>query len=118
MSTPVTIKAGKLLINNEWCEAQSGKRFSVINPATEQIITQVAEGDKADIDAAVSAARNAFESGPWKTMAARDRGRIIYRLAMLLDKHKEELAHLETLNNGKPISETRNLECWCPRKLN
>ena len=104
------MKPGKILINNEWCEAQSGKRFSVINPATEQILTEVAEGDAADIDRAVQAARNAFEQGPWKTMSARERGRILNRVAMLLDKHKEDFAELETLNNGKPISETRNAD--------
>lgn len=105
-----SIKPGKLLINNEWCEAQSGKRFSVINPSTEEVLTTVAEGDAADIERAVKAARNAFENGPWKTMSARERGRILNRIAMLLDKHKEEFAELETLNNGKPINETRNAD--------
>lgn len=104
------VKPGKILINNEWCEAQSGKRFDVINPATEQKITDVAEGDAADADRAVKAARQAFEKGPWKTMSARDRGRILNRVALLLDKHKEEFAELETLNNGKPINETRNAD--------
>ncbi len=104
------VKPGKLLINNEWCEAESGKRFSVTNPATEQKLTDVAEGDAADVNRAVKAARRAFESGPWKTMSARERGRIINRIAILLDKHKEEFAELETLNNGKPISETRNAD--------
>ena len=104
------VKPGKLLINNEWCEAQSGKRFSVINPSTEEILTTVAEGDAEDIDRAVRAARHAFETGPWKTMSARERGRILNKVALLLDKHKEEFAELETLNNGKPISETRNAD--------
>ncbi len=110
LSTKTNVKPGKLFINNEWCEAQSGKRFDVINPATEEKLTDVAEGDKADIDAAVGSARRAFESGPWKTMSARDRGRILMRAAMLLDKHKEELATLETMNNGKPIGETMNAD--------
>src|SRR4051812_44459809 len=96
-----SVKPGRLLINNEWCEAQSGKRFDVLNPATEMKLTDVAEGDKADIDRAVSAARRAFEEGPWKKMSARDRGRIIYKFAQLVDKHRGELAELETLNNGK-----------------
>ncbi|MEZ4749367.1 MAG: aldehyde dehydrogenase family protein [Bdellovibrionota bacterium] len=99
-------RTGKLLINNEWYEAQSGKYFDVINPSTEEKLGSVAEADKADVDAAVKAARRAFEEGPWKTMSARERGRIIHRIAMLIDKHKEELAELETLNNGKPINET------------
>ena len=106
----LTVKPGKLLINNEWVEAQSGKRFDVVNPATEQKITDVAEGDKADVDSAVRVARQAFEEGPWRKMAARDRGRIIYKVAQLLDQHREEFAELETLNNGKPISETRGAD--------
>ena len=104
------VKAGKILINNEWSEAQSGKRFDVINPATEEKLTDVAEGDKADVDRAVQAARRAFEVGEWHTMSARDRGRVMMKLAALIDKNKEELAELETLNNGKPISETRNVD--------
>ena len=106
----LTVKPGKLLINNEWVAAQSGKRFDVVNPATEQKITDVAEGDKADVDSAVRVARQAFEEGPWRKMAARDRGRIIYKAAQLLDQHREEFAELETLNNGKPISETRGAD--------
>ena len=104
------VKPGKILINNEWSEAQSGKRFDVVNPATEEKLTDVAEGDKADVDRAVKAARHAFEAGEWHTMSARERGRAIMRLANLIDKNKEELAEIETLNNGKPISETRNVD--------
>lgn len=106
----VSVKPGKLFIGNEWCEAQSGKRFDVINPATEQKITDVAEGDKADIDRAVQAARHAFENGPWKKMSARERGRILTKVAMLLEKHKADFAELETMNNGKPIGETMNAD--------
>lgn len=106
----VAIRPGKILINNEWVEARSGKRFDVINPATEQKLTDVAEGDREDVLAAVSAARRAFEKGPWRKMAAHERGKILYRLAQLVDKHKDELAELETLNKGKPISETRNAD--------
>ena len=75
----LTVKPGKLLINNEWVEAQNGKRFDVVNPATEQKITDVAESDKADVDSAVCVARQACEEGLWRKMAARDRGRIIYQ---------------------------------------
>lgn len=105
-----TVKPGKLFINNEWVNAISGKRFDVINPATEQKLTDVAEADKADVDVAVRCARRAFDGGPWHTMSARDRGRILMKVAQLLDKHREEFAELETLNNGKPISETRNAD--------
>lgn len=108
MSRPV--KPGKLFIGNEWSEAQSGKRFDVINPATEQKLTDVAEGDAVDIDRAVQAARRAFDEGPWSKISARERGRAIYRIATLIDKHKDELAELETLNNGKPISETKGAD--------
>ncbi len=101
----MTPKPGKLLINGEWMEARSGKRFDVVNPSTEMKLTDAAEGDKADIDAAVASARRAFE-GPWSKMSARERGRVLTRAAMLLEKHKEELATLETMNNGKPIAET------------
>src|SRR4051794_17037678 len=104
------IKAGKLFIGNEWCDAQSGKRFDVINPSTEQVLCQVAEADAADVDRAVKVARRAFDQGPWKTMSARDRGRLLMRIANLLDKNKEEIAQLETLNNGKPIYETLNVD--------
>ncbi len=106
----VTVRPGKMLIGGEWCEAASGKRFDVINPATETKLTDVAEGDKVDADRAVAAARQAFEKGPWKKMSTRDRGRVISRVAALLDKHRDELAELETLNNGKPISETKGAD--------
>jgi aldehyde dehydrogenase (NAD+) len=110
MSGSLCVRPGKILIANEWCEAQSGKRFDVVNPATEEKLTDVAEGDADDVNRAVEAARKAFESGPWRRMSARDRGRLLSRVAQLLDKHREEFAELETLNNGKPISETRNAD--------
>lgn len=94
-------KPGKLLIGNEWCEAQSGKRFDVINPSTEQKLTDVAEADSADVNRAVAAARHAFDEGAWSKFSARERGRVLRRIADLLEKNKEELAELETLNNGK-----------------
>jgi len=100
----------KMLINGKWCDSQSGKTFETINPATEEVITQVAEGDAADIDLAVKAARKAFESGPWHTMDARDRGRLMNKLADLIESHIDELAELETLDNGKPIGESRHAD--------
>ena len=104
------IKPGKLFINGKWVDSVSGKTFGTINPATEEVITSVAEGDKADIDLAVTAARKAFEEGPWRKTDARDRGRILLRIMDLIEKNKEELALLETLDNGKPISETTNAD--------
>ena len=98
----------KLLIDGQWRDSVSGKTFETINPATEEVITEVAEGDAADIDLAVKAARRAFDSGPWRKMDARDRGRLINRLADLVEENIDELAELETLDNGKPLAEARN----------
>ncbi len=106
----LVIKPGKLFINGKWVDSVSGKTFDTLNPATEEVLTSVAEGDKADIDLAVAAARKAFEEGPWRKMDARDRGRIIYKIAGLVEKNKDELAWLDTMDNGKPISETTNAD--------
>jgi aldehyde dehydrogenase (NAD+) len=99
-------KTGKLFIDNQFVDAVSGKTFETIDPSTEEVLTTVAEGDKADIDKAVAAARRAFETGPWPKMSARERGRFLLRVAGLIEKHADELARLESLDNGKPISET------------
>src|ERR1017187_7199581 len=97
----------RMLINGKWVAAASGKTFEVTNPATGNVIAHVAEGDKADIDAAVQAARRALESGPWATMTPSDRGKIIWRIGDLITKYAEELAELESLDNGKPIGVAR-----------
>lgn len=99
----VKIGPTQLLINGEWQDADSGRTFETINPATEEVIAHVAEGDKPDVDRAVAAARNAFEKGPWSRMSASQRGRLMNRLADLIEENKEELAALETLDNGKPL---------------
>src|SRR5882724_1111202 len=78
-------------IGGQWIPAQSGKTFDTINPATEEVIASVAEGDAADIDLAVKAARKAFETGDWPKMDARDRGRLIYKLADLIEEEAAEL---------------------------
>ena len=96
------VKDQAMFIGGKWVDSVSGKTFPTINPATGQTICQVAEGDKADIDLAVKAARQAFESGPWSKMNASDRGRLLHKLADLVESHKEELAALESLDNGKP----------------
>ena len=67
----------KLLIDGQWRDSLSGKTFETINPATEEVIAHIAEGDAADIDLAVKAARKAFDTGPWRTMDARDRGKLM-----------------------------------------
>jgi aldehyde dehydrogenase (NAD+) len=97
-----------MLIGGEWVESRSGKTFETVNPATEEVIAQVAEGGAADIDAAVKAARAAFDTGPWRTTDARDRGRLLNKLADLIEQNIDELARLEVLDNGKPISEARH----------
>jgi aldehyde dehydrogenase (NAD+) len=99
-----------MLIDGEWVDALSGKRFATINPATGTVTAEVAEGDKADVDRAVQAARRAFDSGPWSKMAARERGRLLYKFADLIEEHIDELAALETLDNGKPIRDSRNID--------
>src|SRR5438128_1146506 len=83
--------------------AASGKRFPTINPGTGEVLTTVAEADAADVDRAVAAARRAFESGPWARMHPAGRGRILLRIAQLVEAHADELAALETLDSGKPI---------------
>jgi aldehyde dehydrogenase (NAD+) len=93
----------RLLINNRWVPSESGKTFATINPSTGEEICQVAEADAADVDKAVKAARAAFE-GPWRKMRASERGRLLYRLADLIEANADELARLETLDNGKPLS--------------
>ena len=106
----VKIKPGNLFINGRWVDSVSGKTFDTLNPATEDVITSVAEGDSADIDLAVTAAREAFENGPWKRTDARDRSRILLKIAGLIERNKDELALLDTLDNGKPINETTNAD--------
>jgi phenylacetaldehyde dehydrogenase len=97
----------KLLINGEWCEAAGGQTFEVENPADGSRLAEVAHGDAHDIDRAVRAARAAFESGPWSRMSGRERGRLLYKLADLLEEHLEEFAQIESLDNGKPLTVAR-----------
>jgi aldehyde dehydrogenase (NAD+) len=96
------ISATKLLIGNKWVDSVSGKTFPTINPATGEVIAQVAEADAADVDKAVGAARAAFDKGAWRKLTASQRGLLLYRLADLIEKNIEELAQLESLDNGKP----------------
>jgi phenylacetaldehyde dehydrogenase len=100
-------KTQKILINGKWVEAASGKTFPTLNPATGDILSRVAEGDKEDIDRAVKAARAAFETGPWSKLTPSERGRMIWKLGDLIEKHLEEFAQLESLDNGKPLTVAR-----------
>jgi phenylacetaldehyde dehydrogenase len=98
----------KILINGKWVPAKSGKTFATVNPATGETLVECAAGDREDIDAAVKAARQAFENGPWRNkITPSERSKIIWKLADLLEKNLEQFAELETLDNGKPISLSR-----------
>lgn len=103
-------KPKKMLIDGKWVEAQSGKAFETRNPATDEVLAKIPEGGKADVDKAVAAARRAFEQGPWRKMSASERARCLYKLADLIEQRSDEFAQLETLDNGKPIKESRFID--------
>lgn len=96
----------QLYINGKFVDSAGGKTFDTMNPATGEVLAKVAEAEAEDIDLAVKAARKAFDEGPWSRMSASQRSRLIYKLADLMEENKVELAQLETLDNGKPYSET------------
>lgn len=106
----VDIKHTQLLINGQFVDAASGKTFPTYDPRTGDVITHVAEGDAEDINRAVAVARKAFDEGPWPKMTAYERARIILRFADLVEKHSEELAALETWDNGKPFQQASKSE--------
>jgi aldehyde dehydrogenase (NAD+) len=99
----------RLFIANEWRDAASGQTMEVVNPATEEVIASVASAGSEDLDAAVHAARTAL-NGPWSALSARERGRLVRKLGERLLERADEIARLETLHNGKPISESRHIE--------
>lgn len=117
----------KLFINNQFVDAQSGKKFVTLNPVTGKTLAEVAEADKADVDLAVKAAKKAFERGSeWRSMDASARGRLMNKLADLIEQHKTTLANLEVLDNGKPFAEADfDIQCvidtfryyagWCDK---
>jgi aldehyde dehydrogenase (NAD+) len=109
-ATKVSVKPGKLLIDGQWVDGP--RKFSTINPATEEVLTEIVEASASDVDRAVEAARRAFEdrNGPWRKLSASERGRLIWTLADLVEKNIDELAELETLDNGKPIFESRYVD--------
>lgn len=116
-SNPVTVSKATLnflagapkqfLINGKWVPAKSGKTFEAVNPATEAVIARVAEGDKADVEEAVKAARKVFDEGKWSSLSPHHRTRYLLKIADLIEQHADELATLETLNNGMAISLSR-----------
>ena len=102
-----TASPRKLFINGQWTDAASGKTFATPNPATGETLANIAEGDAEDIDRAVRAARTAFEDGPWGRMTPSDRRRLIWKIGDLILEHADELAQLESLDNGKPVAVAR-----------
>src|ERR1044072_8904042 len=108
MTTTAVIRR-QLFINGEWRDGAGSKTIEVINPATEEVIAEVASAEQSDVDAAVAAARAAFD-GPGSKLSARERGRIVWKIGEKLMERADELARLETLHNGKPIFEARQIE--------
>jgi acyl-CoA reductase-like NAD-dependent aldehyde dehydrogenase len=108
MSTTAVMQK-QLFINNEWRDAAGRATLDVVNPATEEVVAEVASAERSDIDAAVAAARAAL-AGPWSTMSARERGRLVWKIGERLLARADEIARLETLHNGKPIFESRQIE--------
>ena len=109
-ATKSKIEPGRLLIGGEWLS--TSKTFDTVNPATGEVITQIASAGPQEVDRAVQAARKAFDDrgGSWQKMTASERGRILWRLADLVERNIEEIAELETLDNGKPIFESRYVD--------
>jgi aldehyde dehydrogenase (NAD+) len=109
-ATKAKITPGKLLIDGQWIHGS--KTFNAVNPATGDVLTQIVEASAADVDQAVASARRAFDAkgGTWRKMSASERGRLIWKLADLIEQYIDELAELETLDNGKPIFESRNVD--------
>jgi aldehyde dehydrogenase (NAD+) len=104
------IAPGRLYIGGQWVDALAGGAFPTLNPATEEVLTRVAEGRAEDIDRAVAAARKAFEDGPWSKMSGAERGRILWKLGDLLEARVAEVAGIETLDSGKTITESSRVD--------
>src|ERR1700749_3050953 len=102
-ATNIKIVPCKLLINGEWTNSTHQRTFNTVKPASGDVITQVAEATREDVDRAVKAARSAFDdvNGKWRRLSASERGRILWRIADLIESHIEEFAELETIDNGK-----------------
>jgi aldehyde dehydrogenase (NAD+) len=117
-ATGIPEEVGKLYIGGEWKEPSSGRTFTTFNPATGEALAEVGEAGDADVDLAVEAARGALEGSEWSKMSARQRGRLLYRLADAMEAEADHLARLETLDNGKPLREARmvdingSIECF------
>src|ERR1700722_18383189 len=110
LAAKVKVEPGQLLIDGQWVDGS--KRFDTINPATGEVLTQIAAASSADVDRAVEAARRALQDqdSPWRKLSASERGRLIWKPADMLEKKITEFAELETLDNGKPIFESRYVD--------
>jgi phenylacetaldehyde dehydrogenase len=97
----------KLLIGGEWVDAASGRTFESLDPATGEVLASVPRGDAADVDRAVAAARRAFRDDAWRRIGPSERGRLVWRLADLIEQHGEEFSVLDSLDNGKPVAAAR-----------
>lgn len=102
-------KEHKLLINGQWVVPTSGQKVPVHDPSSDEVVAHIARGDEADVDLAVAASREAFDHGPWATMAPQQREQLLWRLADLMDEHAEELGQIETVDNGMPEFVATNL---------
>jgi aldehyde dehydrogenase (NAD+) len=109
------MRAYQLLIGGRWVDAASGETFEDLNPATGEVLARVAEGGAEDVARAVAAARAAFEDGPWARMSGGERGRVLNRIADLLERDAETIARLESQDNGRPIRETSAQATIVPR---
>jgi acyl-CoA reductase-like NAD-dependent aldehyde dehydrogenase len=98
-----------LFINGEFTDSEGGTAFKSISPSTEEVLAEVTSASEADVDRAVAAARRAF-NGPWGRMSGADRGKYLYRIARILQERSREFAVLESLDNGKPIKESRDVD--------
>src|SRR5260221_4592117 len=107
--TTTALMRKQLFINGEWRDAAGGATIEVVNPATEEVIAEVASAERSDVDAAVAAARAALD-GPWGKLSARERGKLVWKIGEKLMERADEIAKLETLHNGKPIFESRQIE--------
>src|SRR5258708_24061315 len=104
-SVKAEVRTYRNYVNGQWAASAAGQTFPVYDPSTEEVIARVSAADKTDVDGAVSAARNAFDSGPWSKTTAQDRGRILFKLADKIRQNAASLADLESRNTGKPIVE-------------
>ena len=104
------MKAGEIFVAGKWQPTISGETYQPINPANEEPLAAVGKGDERDIDAAVAAARKAFDEGPWPKMSPHERGRIVWKLGDLVQQNLDEMARLESLCTGKTMFDSGKVE--------